>query len=282
MSWTLPPPPMARLAAAESLLLGCDFDGTLAPIEQEPTDARMPRSARESLSRMARLPGTTVAILSGRTLTDLAPIAAIPGAWLVGYHGAEIRRPGAEEIFRTYTGTRESTLAEHLASRVLDFARHTPGVRVESKPAGVILHWRDNGRSEAPLGIALLERALETMSGPRIRLVRGRCLLEISAAGADKGWALAAVRAEIEPPPALTCYLGDDRSDEDAFRAIKPDGIGILVADDSSRSERPGPTAADFILPGPEAVDAFLRELASLRTSSRRVKAAAAAGREGE
>jgi len=282
VTWALPPPPMVRLAAAESLLLGCDFDGTLAPIEQEPSDARLPRSARDSLTTLTLLPGTTVAILSGRTLADLAPLAAIPGAWLVGYHGAEIRRPDAEEIFRRYPESGDFAIPEHLATRILEFARRTPGVRVELKPAGVALHWRDNGRSEAPLGIALLEGALETMSGPRVRLVRGRCLLEISTIGADKGWALGAVRREIQPPPALTCYLGDDLTDEDVFRALRPDGVGILVADESSRTERPGPTAADFTLPGPEAVDAFLRELALMRTRSRGASAGVAARREEE
>jgi trehalose 6-phosphate phosphatase len=282
MTWALPPPPIARLAAADSLLLGCDFDGTLAPIEREPADARMPRSARESLTRLARLPGTTVAILSGRTLTELTPFAAIPSAWLVGYHGAEIRRPEAEAILRKYPATGDFAVPEHLSRRILEFARGTPGVRVELKPAGVALHWRDNGRSEAPLGIALLERALETMSGPRTHLVRGRCLLEITTLGADKGWALGAVRREIQPPPAVICYLGDDLTDEDAFRAIRPDGIGILVADDSSRSERPGPTAADFTLPGPSAVDAFLRELATLRTASREARVGEATQRGGE
>ena len=282
MTWALPPPPIARLADADSLLLGCDFDGTLAPIEQEPSDARMPRSARESLTHLARLPGTTVAILSGRTLTELTPFAAIPSAWLVGYHGAEIRRPDAEEILRSYPGAGDFTIPDHLSRRILDFARRTPGVRVELKPAGVALHWRDNGRSEAPLGIALLERALETMSGPTTRLVRGRCVLEISTIGADKGWALGAVRREIRPPPAVICYLGDDLTDEDVFRAIRPDGIGILVADDSSRTERPGPTAADFTLPGPVAVHAFLRELATLRTRSREAQVGEATRRGGE
>jgi trehalose 6-phosphate phosphatase len=237
---------------------------------------------RESLTRLTRLAGTTIAIVSGRTLTDLAPLAAVPGAWLVGYHGAEIRRPNDDEILRRYPASGDLALPGHLANRVLDFARNTPGVRVELKPAGVALHWRDNGRSEAPLGIALLEEALETLRGPRIRLVRGRCLLELSALGADKGWALAAVRREIQPFPVLTCYLGDDLTDEDVFRTIQPDGIGILVADDSSRRERPGPTAADYTLPGPVAVEAFLRELAALRTRSPGIQKAAAGGGEGE
>jgi len=277
VTWALPSPPLARLAAAESLLLGCDFDGTLAPIEREPSDARLPRGARESLCRLASLPGTTVAILSGRTLTDLTPIAAIPNAWLVGYHGAEIRRPDAEQMVRTYPGAGEFAIPEHLSRRILEFACRTPGLRIELKPAGVALHWRGDDSAGPPEGIDALARALQTMSGPRTRLVRGRRVLEVSAIGADKGWALAAVCREVQPPPAMVCYLGDDLTDEDAFHAIRPDGIGILVADDTSCDERPGPTAADFTLPGPGAVAAFLRELARLRSRQRRERTREAA-----
>src|SRR6478735_9925160 len=90
-----------KLAASDRLLVALDFDGTLSPLENEPMDARMLPEARRALDALTALPDTCVALVSGRSLSDLRVIAEHDDQspiWLAGSHGAEFWIPGSGAV----------------------------------------------------------------------------------------------------------------------------------------------------------------------------------------
>jgi trehalose 6-phosphate phosphatase len=182
--------------------------------------------------------------VTGRALADLDPKLAPAQLPAAGQHGAELRpRPGGGVELRAPAGI--GTVARRLRERFEDDAR----VLVEDKGAAVALHFR-----LAP------ERALECLQAlrtlvepwPDLEVVTGKLVVEARGRGADKGLALLALRAEAPFAGRRPVFVGDDRTDEDAFVAIaRSGGYGIKVGD--------GPTAARYRCAGVADVHAWLR-----------------------
>src|SRR5436190_889820 len=84
----------SRIAAAGRVLLFLDFDGTLAPIVPDPHEARLPLRAREAMKALVRQPGVTLAIVSGRSLSDVRSRVGLEEAIYAGNHGFEIAGKG--------------------------------------------------------------------------------------------------------------------------------------------------------------------------------------------
>jgi trehalose 6-phosphate phosphatase len=248
---------LARLGAGR-LLVGLDFDGTLAPIVDRPEGAGIDDAMRSRLATLAALVPT--AVVSGRDLDDLGRRVAAPGAILVGSHGIEIAYPG-DGVERA-PGLERSDAA--LGALIRDLRAATAdlsGVLVEPKRHSVAVHWRLAG----PADEAAAERIVEEASGsfPAFRIGRGKKVAEFRPAiERDKGSAIGLLRdhaAAAGSVPAVL-YIGDDVTDEDAFRALDPENdIGILVADP------PRPSAAGWVLPDTGAVAAFLDRLIEVR-----------------
>ena len=223
-----------------------DLDGVLAPIAPRP-EAVAPVASRTSLlmDLVARLDGR-VAVVSGRSLTDVDRIleGAVPN--VSGIHGLERRRSGGE-VDRAPPGPGVAKAARRMA----EFARDRSGLLVENKGLAVGLHYRlapDQEAAVVELGERLArEHDLTIQPGDRI--------VELKTPGSDKGKALAAFMAEAPFEGAIPIMLGDDLTDEFGFAAAKRlGGFGILVGP-------PRTTAADYRLDGPEAVAAWLQTL---------------------
>ena len=239
---------LARLAGADHLLVACDFDGTLSPIAEVPDDARPDPAALAALDRLARLPRTAGAIVSGRARAVLARLAGLPGSplRLIGSHGAEF--DGALEL--TAEGRRRLTEVERDIRRV---APDFEGAIVESKPTGVAFHFRavpERWREAAA-------RAAREGPGrrPGVIVREGHMVVELLVCRADKGAALERLR--LETGASATVFLGDDRTDEDAFGRLGPEDLGVKVG--------PGETAAVLRIEGQEAVGPLLERLYELR-----------------
>ncbi len=146
-----------EIARTPVLLLATDFDGTLAPIANEPSQAEAHRESIVALKALAAMPQTHVAIISGRSLASLAKhVAEIEDSHLVGSHGSEYDAgfampvsPEAEELLRK---TRQ--LAHQIAGQ-------TPGTLIEDKPAGVAFHYRNAGDGDAAAAVEQLLNAVK-------------------------------------------------------------------------------------------------------------------------
>src|SRR5918995_4580035 len=129
---------ITQLARIPQLLVACDYDGTLAPIVEDPAAAAPLPEAVAALRSLATLPQTTVAVVSGRALRDLAALSRLPSeVHLVGSHGSEfdvgfVQRLAPELV----------ELRSRLQTELERIAAEHPGVRLENKPASVAVHLR--------------------------------------------------------------------------------------------------------------------------------------------
>jgi trehalose 6-phosphate phosphatase len=234
-----------RRLARGPVLLAFDFDGTLAAIEERPQQATMSTRVRRRLKALARL--YPCVVISGRPHRDLRRrLQDIPRAAGAGSHGAE--GTGAAPRARTARAT-----VRIWATRLRRKLRRFRGVELECKPHGLAVHYR-RAEDKQTVHVAVLAAAAPLRGTRRIH---GKDVIEVLPAGApDKGAALASLRRRLKP--RATLYVGDDVTDEDAFRSLGP---GRLV------SVRVGPaesTFARYRLDAQEEVTAVLDELLRL------------------
>jgi trehalose 6-phosphate phosphatase len=240
----------ARLAAARQRVLMIDYDGTMAPFKIRPEQAVPYPGVTASLRALMDQGDTRVVIVSGRRAVDVAALLALgrrPEIW--GAHGWERVTPqGAIHLQQPEAAVKEALAqAESAAAAVI-----VPGTRLELKPASIAFHWR--GLEDVAVA-ALRERLASAWKS----LADGRILelmpfdggLELRACGTNKQHAVKAVLSET-PPDSAVAYLGDDITDEDAFRAVKAQGLAVLVRPEYRE------TAADLWIKPPEELLAFL------------------------
>ena len=227
------------------LLVTCDFDGTLAPIVSNPADARMLPDAATALTALADLPGTEVALVSGRALGVLRTLSAVPASiHLVGSHGAEFDTGFAHDI--------DEDLLARIIAELNEIATDKPGVTVETKPASVALHVRNASPAD---GEAALEQARLASESWDAHATAGKAVLEFAVIQTDKGEAVDILRDQTGSTAVV--FLGDDVTDEKAFARMREGDIGVKVG--------PGDTAARFRIGSPDDVAEALTYLLDRR-----------------
>ena len=235
-----------RLSGAERLALCLDFDGTLAPIVEDPDAAAMPERTEAALEELAGHPGVDLAVVSGRGLEDLRERVAVDDCVLAGNHGLEIDRGGDRWTHPEVDPEALDRVRETVAERV----ESVDGCHVEDKRLTATVHFRraDVGREEIR---PLVQSAVDDVSG--FEATDGRQIVEIRPSVEwDKGDA----DRELVDDRTVAVYVGDDATDEDAFRALEDlplGGVGVLVGDRSS--------AAEFRVHDVDGVRAFLEWL---------------------
>ena len=252
-----------RVREAKGILLLADYDGTLTPLVAMPEEARLSATMRTLLRRLAGLRGVQVGIVSGRSLRTVRRLVRIPGVFYVGNHGFEIQGAGVQ-----WTHPRAQRAAVHLR-RVIGPLRGAladlAGARVEAKGVSLSVHWRQVAASDIPRFRRLIQQALRPwIAQGRVRVTRGKRVVEIRPPIAwDKGCSVAwIVRHLPRPRPEMVLYLGDDRTDEDAFRAVnRLRGVSIVIG----RRK----TAARWWLASPAEVLELLRRFAEVREMAR-------------
>lgn len=217
-----------------------DFDGTLAPIVSDPENARCADEVRTALRALTRR-FCLVAIVSGRALDDLAGRVGVEGIWLIGSHGAALRRPDGREVRSPIN----PDLVAAIQALHLDLSGGLEAVRVEPKGSAIAYHYRGHEHNTA-LVQALRARATASAARSGLVIGEGRCVIEIRVPGIDKG---AALRRLIDRAALRAAALaGDDWTDVDMFRAAHahPTCIGVSIAVRSEEMPPPLRAAADF------------------------------------
>jgi trehalose 6-phosphate phosphatase len=239
-----PPPPLSRLAPAALFL---DFDGTLVELAEAPDAIAVPNGLAPLLGRLAERLDGRLAIVSGRAVADLRRHLGDFAAMLSGSHGAELHYPDGRSI----PVSAPPGLASARES-IRRFAAGGEGLLVEDKPAGIALHYR-LAPDRAGEAEAFLE-ALARRSGLALQL--GKMVAELRPKGCDKGSALRRLMGEPPFAGARPVFVGDDLTDEDAFRAAAAlGGEGVLVGPDR-------PSAARWRLGGVADVTGWLEAAA--------------------
>lgn len=200
------------------LVLLLDVDGTIAPIAPTPAMAQVPPETRLILERLAHTEHVTVALVSGRAVADVQRFAGVPGAWLIGNHGYELMTPEGAISVDPRAAPFEQPMAE--AVRQLSSLNMIPGALVEDKRWTLSVHYRNVARDVD----ALISRVRGVAAEHGLRVTEGKKVIELRPPiDIDKGTAaLEFVRQQGAIPNGSALYAGDDRTDEDAFRALRP------------------------------------------------------------
>jgi trehalose-phosphatase len=246
---------LLKRAHGRRLAVFLDYDGTLTPIVDDPHKALLSDSMRRTVTRLAER--CTVGVISGRDLKDVREKIGIEGIVYAGSHGFDIAGPETGRM-QLQQGT-DFLPALDRAERLLKIAlKKIAGAVVERKRFSVAVHYRNIKRGSFGAVKLLVDTVAHDV--PELRKSKGKKIFELRPRmnwhkGKALLWILDAL--ELGGSAALPIYIGDDVTDEDAFRALKDRGIAIVVA------EAPRATAAAYGLGNPGEVEAFLGELAS-------------------
>ncbi len=237
-----------QLAAASHVLLLLDYDGTLVPIAPRPDLAALAPETRQTLARLARRERYTLGLVSGRGQADLSAMVGLPGLIYAGNHGLEIRGPDLDFTHPEAARLRPDLDAtfEALKERLSGY----DGVLVEGKGLTLSVHFRLTPAELRPQVHAGFDAAAApARAAGRVRVTRGKEVLEIRPNVAwDKGRAIARI-AETLPAGTLAVFFGDDLTDEDGFAAVHQlNGLSVFVG--AARQ----PTQAQYRLDSPKEV----------------------------
>lgn len=222
-----------------------DLDGTLLHIAPSPSEVSFDDDVRALLHELRRFAGGAVALISGRSISDISDMLGEPGLPLAGQHGLE-RRDAAGRIV-THDGDEAAlaTVRERLAAEV---ERH-PDLLLEQKGLSVALHYR--AAPHLADHVHTLMRSLTDELGPAFVTQEGKRVVELKPAGKDKGIAVMEFMDEEPFRGRTPVFVGDDATDEYAFAVVNDlDGYSIKVG--------PGETVARWRLPDVRAVRAWL------------------------
>lgn len=247
---------LARRLEPSPLLVALDIDGTLAPIASTPAGAAVPELTKATLRSLTAVPGVQVALVTGRSAPDGRRMVDLPGAWVIGNHGMEWIDPHGD--------LRVNDAARAAAPRIAEAAAllHTHlhdirGAMIEDKRWTLSVHFRLASPSDRPV----IEQSLEEVAHrldlritqgkqvyelrPRVEITKGTALLELARQlGVDDG-------------TGGLFYAGDDRTDEDAFRALRELARGAVTVHVGGETLEGVSTLAEFSVSDPGA----LREL---------------------
>src|SRR5690349_6844325 len=193
---------VARVARIPQSLIACDYDGTLAPIVEDPSQAVPLPEAVAAVRALASLPQTTVAVVSGRALRDLATLSRLPSeVHLIGSHGSEfdigfVQRLAADQI----------DLRSRLQAELERIAAAHPGVRLENKPASVAVHLRTASRAMATAVTDAIR--VGPAAWPNVHTTEGKEVVELSVLASNKGTAIDELRRQVSAGAVL--FMGDD------------------------------------------------------------------------
>jgi trehalose-phosphatase len=239
--------------SAKKLSLFLDFDGTLTPVAGHPDDAFLSKSMREVIIALTkRYP---VVIISGRGIYDLKEKVAIDGLTYVGNHGMEMS--GRDFSFIYDIGEIESEAIKEAAARLSALAAPYVGAVLEEKGLTLSVHYRLLSEARKPLFLKKLHKIL----GPYdreglIKITGGKGLVEVRpTADWDKGSAVEWLMERSAFKGTIPISMGDDETDEDAFRVVEGRGLSIFVGRRKS--------AADLAIARQRDVEPMLKLLAS-------------------
>ena len=240
---------LEAIAQVPVLFVATDYDGTLAAIVDDPSQAVPVRESIVALRALATLGSTHAAVISGRSLADLAALSSLDGqVMLVGSHGSEFDQDFVRSLTRQQVELRHQVLDE-----MHRIAARDPQFRIETKPASVAFHYRNVADTVAEPAVQELLAGAATWA--EVRVKAGKKVLELTVVDTSKGEAIDALRHRVGATAVV--YFGDDVTDEDAFVRLHGPDVSVKVGD--------GLTAATYRISDPIEVARRLARLAGLR-----------------
>ncbi|RLK59787.1 trehalose-phosphatase [Actinokineospora cianjurensis] len=233
---------IVQVARTPRLLVACDYDGTLAPIVENPENARPHTESVGALRSLAGLHETTAAVISGRALRDLATLSRLPAeVHLVGSHGSEF-----DVGFVHALDAEARDLHRRIEAELEKLTEGAEGVHLEVKPASIAVHVRRAPEDVADDVLAKVRSGPCTWTG--VQVTEGKAVIELAVVQTDKGHALDVLRHQAGATAAI--FVGDDVTDEKAFTRLAGPDVGVKVGD--------GETLAGYRIDDPVSVATML------------------------
>ncbi|MHA6795552.1 trehalose-phosphatase [Pseudonocardia bannensis] len=238
-----------------------DYDGVLTPIVDRPEDALISDGMRDTVRALARR--CPVCVVSGRDRTVVQQLMGIDDLVVAGSHGFDIWSPQEGTIAHD-AGSGFSDLIAKVTDRLRSDLGAVPGVVIEPKKASVALHYRLVDPDQHPRTAATVDAVLAEYEG-QLKVTPGKMVYELQPKiDWNKGRAVEYLLTTLglDSDDVVPLYLGDDVTDEDAFRVLSGRGVGIIVGHPDDPEVAGRPTAADFVLSSPAEVERLLSTLA--------------------
>ncbi len=216
-----------RFGGARRLVLFLDYDGTLVPLAASPALASPDANLLQLLTRLGSRPGVALHVVSGRPRADLARWLGRLPVGLHAEHGVWSRsRPGDDW---TLAVRADVDWKERLRPFLDQVTISTPGSMLEEKTAGFAWHWRGaDPEYGARQALDLRLHLADLLTGSPVEVIQGEKLVEVRLQAGNKGAVVARVLAGIQDATACVA-IGDDRTDEDLFAALPPEGTAVRV-----------------------------------------------------
>lgn len=253
-------PDLTSILRASRILIASDFDGTLAPIVSRPSDAVADPHALAQWHRLAKIPRVTLAIVSGRSSTELDSLCSgFPACWRVADHGKTPHAPDGS-IPDTWPLARNPQHLGKVGISAELLAAQFPGATVESKAHGFAFHFRNvpvQARSALPPAV---DAWIAESQRAGFEVLKGREVVEIQIPGETKYSALQRIANLVGPQS--TIFAGDDTTDLEAVRelSISDKDFGVWVRS----PERPLPDfTPNHVVEGPQGWGLLLESIAS-------------------
>ncbi|GLT93828.1 hypothetical protein SLE2022_116020 [Rubroshorea leprosula] len=267
---------IVNASKGKQIVMFLDYDGTLSPIVEDPDRAFMTNEMREAVRDTAQCFPT--AIVTGRCYDKVYSFVKLAELYYAGSHGMDIKGPSKTPKYKN--SNKQSVLCqpaseflpmiEEVYKTLEEKTKSIPGVRVENNKFCLSVHFRCVDEKRWGALAELVGSVLNEY--PKLKLTQGRKVLEIRPTIKwDKGRALEFLLEALgyaNSKDVLPVYIGDDRTDEDAFKVLRDrgQGFGILV------SKIPKETNASYSLREPAEVEDFLRRLVEWKRSSHRTR----------
>lgn len=244
-----------KIIEAKNILLFLDYDGTLAPFQKDPLTAFALPKIEKSLNKIAEDSRFYLNLVSGRKLQELKKMITVPQSNYAGSHGLELDIFFEKEPIYPHKNREISQTSRENYQKVKEKYKKLAVVDLEDKAFGLALHFDSEQKQQKSK-----KELLSLFENSDYQVLSGRKIIEIRPKGWNKGRAVnylsAKIKKEFNLDKPLRIYLGDDKTDEDAFKVIK-NGITVYVQNESDLK-----TEADFYLKNPEETAVFLERLA--------------------
>ncbi|KAL1226095.1 putative trehalose-phosphate phosphatase I [Cardamine amara subsp. amara] len=262
-------------SGGKQIVMFLDYDGTLSPIVDDPDRAFMSSKMRRTVKKLAKCFPT--AIVTGRCIDKVYNFVKLAELYYAGSHGMDIKGPA--KGFSRHKRVKQSLLyqpasdyvpmIDEVYRQLLEKTKSTPGVKVENHKFCTSVHFRCVDEKKWSELVLQVRSVLKEY--PTLKLTQGRKVFEIRPMIEwDKGKALEFLLESLgfgNSNNVFPIYIGDDRTDEDAFKVLRDrgEGFGILV------SKFPKDTDASYSLKDPSEVMDFLRRLVEWKQMQPRI-----------
>jgi len=249
-----------KILKSNSIILFLDYDGTLVPFKEKPTEVITPQKIKQMMRELIKNPKVKVVIVTGRPLREIKKLLRIEGLSFIALHGLHIETVDGPP-FSWKQADQARLLIKTIKEDMQQKLKDEKGAFLEDKELTIVLHYRLLPTNRIRIMRDKFKKIVQTIDKKKIlEIINGAKVIEARPKGWHKGKAIEMFLAShTKIKNNLPIYIGDDVTDEDAFQFLVKRGITIYVTNKSKRK-----TTAQYWVKNPDDVFFFLQSFSQL------------------